>query len=518
MEIFKPKRKKLELNCVFELDSAYNNTILIYGNTYENDKIPFTGRLKITSNDNIIIKNIKMKLLGKYKIFFLQQQLQKKLTSYIHDEWDIVECNWDNLLVDKEGKMQGIRWIPQADVSSSGSSSSINTMGNVGGGEDDKYLLQSGSIGEFEFSVNLPNDIPETVEGLGSGSILYTMRIDIKYQRSSEHIQSNFEYIRIIRTFRDDNMNIGDPVILENNVRGQLQYNISIESRGVNLNDKIIPIRLMMIPYKKGFNIQRINCKMIQLFMIKDRNGVEYFDESIIQRQKLNKLNINQWNGIRDDIMIDKVDVQVGLKLPQDLKSITPYIEIGKNDNLIMEVRHVIELIIIIRKPEIEQGEFQIKVRLPILIYLSAMTRYNDNIVEESKIEARRVIIDNKSGMIHFRPKEKELLFRRRDGNEIGRIVNHNTHPLARIGTRSSVPPRYEEHRQDILINNNNTHSNNTHSLQRHYDFESQSILTLPSYRTEISMARHVESGSSMLEVAPHSSYAGSPDPGTPQS
>lgn len=121
------------------INSPYKDIILIQGSPLELSSIPLSGNLVISVKNEIVVKKISLRLVGRFKLEFLQVGRYKKnsssLASLVKEKRKIFECYWDNLLVSSKGDvLVGGENAENQHNSSSGRSTSnqdMDTSGNA---------------------------------------------------------------------------------------------------------------------------------------------------------------------------------------------------------------------------------------------------------------------------------------------------------------------------------------------------------------------------------------------------
>lgn len=423
----KKKKKKKLVYIDIRVNSLYKDMILIQGTPLETPPIPLSGTVVCSVTDHLRIKRIKLRLVCHYKLDFIQM-VHDDMASIVKERTKVLECTWTNLLKDSAGethydfikirkntkKMNGLfrgitKWnsndysesIPLTSLKATDSS-------NVTGSDHGKWF-EAGNY-EFPFHVQLPNDIPETIEGLQSGSILYNFILDIETEEKSNKMDvSNkyhfFKYLRIFRTLPLNHIAIQEEMMVTNKIRNMLEYEIYIPSRAVPIgNDSAIDLKIKLIPFEKRYyKLETIMVGLVQEYCVKDRHDEEYVDNSVVESMQITKFD--NVSGILPDSneLIDFVNLNYQYEMPKDLKSITQDCDIiiGKGKKNIMYVRHELSVRIKLIKLKDENKPMEIKTRLPLLLYVSPM----------KKLLGRRVYFNEATGNIHFRANDYVPLF-----------------------------------------------------------------------------------------------------------
>ncbi|KAK5963724.1 Art5p PWA37_004052 [Arxiozyma heterogenica] len=595
------------------VDSPYKDTILIYGNPLENDQIPLNGTINfIIDVDYLIIKKICLRMIGQYKLEFIQigtksfhnnpshnisvtssslaspspssssSNINTVLTrtsttnpastvnptgstsitsgsieingnnsmnttngvAVVKENSIIFECLWNNLLANKNGEIitnitnnnstttttatnsnsTNIK-MPYSKFKLKRNNSNYNNHSN-----NNTYNSNSSSIiiditpdtvttinipelnkskakirykfhrGKYSipFKLMLPNDIPETIEGLQSGSILYTLEsnIECKYandfgnkstslihlnlsrnHNSYSHTNNNtsdnnreddtlakvynpilsqyhrYKYLRILRTLSSNNLNVDEEMSIQNTLPDRLQYEIKIPSRAIPIGDSI-PIQIKIFPFSKQVKLIKISVHLAQKYYIKDSKGTIYDNEIIIFKKSIKNFGSLL---LEDNKLFKEIDFISKIDLPKDLKSLTQSCSI--RDEKFIQVLHKLKFQLKFKRYDtnVKQWKnFQINATIPLILYISPYVN----------IKGRLVYYDQMTGKIHFRPGELIDLFNA-ETNCVGvpHLTNlrslqdysplfENIHGQQQQHLLNDIPPppTYEEYNRDQLI------------------------------------------------------------------
>ena len=161
------------------------------------------------------------------------------------------------------------------------------------------------------------------VEGLQSGSVLYTMECCIERQGFNKTSFTKFEYLRIFRTLKSDDFAIQEEVYVGKSWPNKLQYEISIPSRAIPIGGAT-PINVKLYPFQKGYKLKRIHASLVQYYAFKDSSGEIYDDESVLQKQMLTKFDdVSGCDAERDNLLVSEVKINSVIQFPDDLKRVT---------------------------------------------------------------------------------------------------------------------------------------------------------------------------------------------------
>lgn len=422
------------------------------------------------------------------------QHKNSSLASIVKEKRTIFECNWDNLLVSSKGKITvGASSHDYADhdpnshhglrpgVISTLSASSMHSLrkskkgaaspvlelphNGVSGTPYDgveantatSFLLHEGNY-ELPFSVSLPPDIAETVEGLQAGSVLYKFESQLE-RGGFKNAFTKFKYLRIFRTLSPDNLAVQEEMYVGKSWPERLQYEISIPSKAIPVGG-VTPVTVRLYPFQKGYKLNKISASLIQYYAFKDQHGQMYDDESQVFQQVMSEFDdVNGCDTTAGNLLHDKVEINSSIKLPSSLKKLTQDCDIN---NDCIRVRHKLRISISMKREykDAETGETkdkntEIKANIPVLVYISPHV----------PVEGRLVLLDN-AGKYHFRPNELVPLFERLGQVNTSSSVSLNNLQRMSNGTFSvryfpeedlEAPPTYAKHVYDRLYDDNAT-------------------------------------------------------------
>lgn len=89
-----------------KVKSPHKNLILIKGNEYECDPIPFEGSIKLSTLEDIHAKRIKLSLIGEYAVEFFERDSSRNIVDQIYERLCVLKVDWPNLLVSPNGEIK----------------------------------------------------------------------------------------------------------------------------------------------------------------------------------------------------------------------------------------------------------------------------------------------------------------------------------------------------------------------------------------------------------------------------
>lgn len=307
------------------------------------------------------------------------------------------------------------------------------------------------------FQIQLPNDVPETIEGLQSASILYTLESYIyrkhkkKKNKRKKTIMDDktfainydpwicYKYLRILRTLTVDNFNINEEMNVSNTLRDKLQYEIKISSRAIPIGT-IIPININIFPFSKNFRLNKISVSLLQYYLMKDHRNDIFDDEIIIFKKSMKDfgslVDTQDENRLLNEFKLESI-----ISIPDNLRKVTQSCDL-QNTHYI-QVSHKLQFQILLKRwdpVELQWKNLEIRAQIPIILYISPQV----------PMQGRLIYYDQQNGNIHFRSGELVDLFPKQFN-----INTFNTN-LLQYYEDTVAPPTYNEYQMDPLVINNN--------------------------------------------------------------
>ncbi|CAI5757565.1 unnamed protein product [Candida verbasci] len=438
-----------------KLKSQHKNTLLIKGNEFEIENIPFEGSVKLSLNEDIDIKKITLSLIGEFSYEYSHKITHEQFL----DRLCVLKIDWNNLLCSDQGNITlgnyGDPIIPMYKLKKknvSGTSTPTERphnyrtkstplfkdketckilipksgidgtpFKNLDQSTNHSFLLPKGNY-SLPFKVYLPSNIGETIEGLPIGTLLYKLQCNIERGRFEKKISVN-KHIRVVRTLHPQNLNLTDSIDVDNTWVGKLQYKVSMLKKGVAIGSNI-PINIIIIPIAKGLSLKAMNACIVEHYHI-DVNGErspEY--ERLIGKQELSIPD--------EDLPYDRWDIKTQYKVPDQLKKITQTCDVRS----MIVVKHRLRVAIQLRNKEGHVSE--LRANLPIYVYISANSGH---------VIGRHYEVDNHHGTFILDMTKEDLVFKRHDEEE--------EEEESDLDREDSAPPLYSKHIFDRIYDMN---------------------------------------------------------------
>lgn len=372
-----------------KVTSVHKDLILIKGNENECDPIIIEGSVKMSINQNIHVKKVKLTLTGQLSVNFFQQTPAGTVTSQIIEKYVTLRVLWDNLLIDDMGEIivgsYGDKPIKQSKLSTAtpqrpnferslshstlmnnnekSSSIKIPTSGIDGTPFRDcnsshSFLLPQGNY-SLPFKIVLPTNTCESVEGLSIGRLLYKFEASIQKGFFDKPL-TRTKYLRLVRTLHPNDLNLTQDVDITDTWPRKVDYKVYIPKKGIALGSNV-PIRVLIIPLTKGLKLKRIMAEIVQHFHVDCLEAKSPEFEQVFGTQKV-------MGTLRDDENTsDKWDLTCYYKVPNNISEITQTCLLNHN---LIQVRHRLRVSIQIKNAEGYSSE--LRANLPITVYISS--------------------------------------------------------------------------------------------------------------------------------------------------
>lgn len=218
------------------------------------------------------------------------------------------------------------------------------------------FLLPRGTY-QLPFKIYLPENIPETVEGLKCGHVLYRLQCSIERGKFDKAIIQN-KYLRIVRTLHPQNMLLVTEPRIEGTWKAKAEYNVSLKRKAVALGTTI-PVYVQIVPYVKGLKLKSIKVEIIQQYSMCFPGGRSPSFQSSSGCQELSLPDMLSLN-------YDRWDIKSFYKVPNNLKEISPSCELRDG---IFVIKHRMRVTVHVSGEDGRVNE--VKANMPIIVYMS---------------------------------------------------------------------------------------------------------------------------------------------------
>ncbi|QPG74314.1 hypothetical protein FOA43_001641 [Brettanomyces nanus] len=465
------------------IHSADRNILFLEGQTAEANSLVISGHVVFALPETVMIKSVSLSLLGTFRLDFLesfQDDTGKIIAACpIRRENEVVKCVWKNLLTSAHGELlktgceekdgKADSFAPVASqlagrLTGSRSKKPIIMFfsENIPSGEtpfpgtSDSSLLYELPRGNYSlpFEVMLPGNIPETVEGLRCGVVLYRLQSILECSKQFRKDSRTSKYLRIFRRPLTTEVTLCEDCSVENTWPGKMQYEVRLPRRAIPLGGRT-KIHILIIPLTKGLKLGKMTASVQQYFSLKGDDDESFEDEKTVYKCTLPAVSM-------EDLSPDKWSLEAKISLPSNLKLCTPDIDLKDE---IIRVRHKLIVDINIINPDGHTS--QIKSKLPVIFYISG----------REMLLGRNAYVDH-NGRVRFKVGTTKLFHQPREDAQDSDVVSTPCEGLSPLPAQQSQSE--QDHRQP-QIDSQVAQSERHHHIHCHHH-GSEEIRIDPNY------------------------------------
>lgn len=465
---------------------GHKNTVLVKGNEFEVDRIPIEGHVKILTQEDLHVKCVRLQLVSEFYVDYYDRTPSGHMAGQVFEKDCALKVVWPNLLTSPKGDIvfgnygDGLVKVHKVDSyikkllrdSSSSDLSSLNSHSESpsralkrpgytrtksqptllkqqeeslftiprsgvdgtpysmrGPSDHHSFLLPQGNY-SMPFSVHLPANVPESIEGLANAKVLYKLECFIERGRFDRSFQKG-KHIRIVRTLHPRNMNLVDSIDYSNTWPGKLDFNVSVPKKGLAMGTSV-PIKLIIVPLVKGLSFKSMSAEIVQHHHMVGLTGQSPEFENLAGKQKLKCDTIH----LDEDHWVIKGTYH----LPSSLKEVTQTCTL-KND--MVNVKHRIRVTMHIKNSDGHVSE--LRANLPVYIFISP---------HHGKITTKHLEIDNRGTFTsEANPDREDIIFHRFETESLNGTPEESSSETEYDAEREtdSAPPVYQQHIFDTL-------------------------------------------------------------------
>lgn len=454
------------------LKSGYKNTILVKGNESEVENVCIDGSVKILTQEDLHVKRVSLKLTGKYQVDYPERSPSGHASHQVFETNCTLKVVWPNLLTSLQGEVQygnyGDLMIKMHKLDSYLKKSSrdnsllnlwaLNNNSSQVSLESDKrplyaraksysslaiqdtslftipksgvdgtpfplsgksdlhsFLLPQGNY-SMPFHIDLPANISESVEGLGSGKLLYKLECTVERGRFERSFYTG-KHIRIVRTLHPQSLNLVDCVDYTNTWPGKVEFSVTMPRKGLALGTSV-PIKLVVVPLVKGLLFKGAWAEIVQHHHFKSLSGESPEFEQVCGHEAL--------NCDESFFGADHWEVKSLYHLPSLLKEITQSCTL-KDDMIV--IRHRVRVLMHIRNADGHVSE--LRANLPVYVYLSPT---------HGHVTTQHLEVDQNGFSGEADPEREDVVFPKRE-DDLSSDSDED----------DNAPPVYEQHKLDTV-------------------------------------------------------------------
>lgn len=483
--MFKHSNQKVLSYFDIRLKLEHKNTILVKGSEFDVDSIPISGSVKLSTNEDLHVKKIKLQLIGEYTAEYYERGTGGHVLGQVIEKNCVLKVLWPNLLTSSKGELQygdygdfmvkcskldahlkktsrdnsvaslsKLLESPQPESSRkpkrpsysraksqsmlsgvkptlftiprSGIDGTPYPLKTSGSSEMHSFLLPQGNY-SMPFSITLPANVSESVECLPIAKLRYRLECTIERGRLEKDFFSA-KHLRIVRTLHPQSVNLVDLIEFGNTWPGKLEFNVSSPRKGLALGTKM-PVKLKIVPLVKGLSLKSLYAEIVQHNHTKGLKAESPQFEAIISKQKLEL----EYTHFGEDHWV----VTSHYKLPCSLKDITQTCTL-KNDSIV--VKHRVRVLIHIKNADGHISE--LRANLPVHIFLSP---------KHGKITTRRLEVDSHGQFTpHPDPEKEDVIFHKKEiPQPVEELSDEDSYAADR--EEDNAPPMYQQAMNDLV-------------------------------------------------------------------
>ncbi|SGZ56518.1 CIC11C00000005271 [Sungouiella intermedia] len=475
---------------------GHKNTVLVKGNEFEVDRIPIDGHVKILTQEDLHVKNVKLLLVCEYHMDYYDRTPSGHIGGQVFEKDCALKVIWPNLLTSADGEIvfgnygenliklhkldhyikKLLRDNLSSDLRSLGSpnasltnlssdsnsrlllpkrpgylrTNSLSALSKnqekslftipksgvdgtpfplMGPSDHHSFLLPEGNY-SMPFSVNLPTNVPESIEGLTNVKVLYKLECIIERGRFERSFHTG-KHFRIVRTLHPRNLNLVDSIEFNNTWPGKVEFKVSIPKKGLAMGTSV-PIELVMVPLAKGLSFKSMTAEIVQHHHMVGITGRSPEFEKVGGRERL-KCDTSECDE-------DHWVVKGMYHLPSSLNQITQTCTL-KND--MVDVKHRIRVSIHIKNADGHVSE--LRANLPVHIFMSPY---------HGRITTRHLEVDSRGNFTSEQaPDREDVIFHHSYDNDFTESPEDSSSEAEYDADRETdgAPPLYQLHKQDTL-------------------------------------------------------------------
>lgn len=209
---------------------------------------------------------------------------------------------------------------------------------------------------EVPFDCILPGEVPESIEGLEGGMVVWKLSATIERGRFSNNI-SKKQHLRVVRTLGHDNVELTQTMSINNVWPNKVDYEFSLPSKAVAVGSST-PVHLSMTPLLKGLKLGSIKMTLVEISVLTTPFGHNKQVEKVVASKTI-EASPDGYEGH------DLWEVDDFFPIPPSLSKVTQDAEVP---NLI-KVSHKFKFVVGLKNPGGHTSE--LRASLPIHIFIS---------------------------------------------------------------------------------------------------------------------------------------------------
>ncbi|RLV85676.1 Protein ROD1 [Meyerozyma sp. JA9] len=430
-----------------------HDVLVVKGSQEEAASSLLSGRIVLSINEPLTIRRLGLRLYATLRLNWTETVQAGKTTMPKNHRFDkkIFEHVWDanefNSQLSEMAELsrehsaenlRGSRLSSKRNKSSSslslsslssphGSFSNLTSLNATARGGR-SHVLSTGNY-EIPFSAVLPGSMPESVEGLPGGSIIYKLEASIDRGKFHQPLVTK-KHIRVVRTLTTDAVELSETVAVDNTWPQKVEYSLNVPSKAIAIGSGT-PVSMMMVPLLKGLSLGDIKIQLVEYYSYVGIIPPVHNGERVVS-----DIFIPKPSEEEAEFQLDKWEVESFVRVPASLSKCTQDCEIQNY----MKVRHKLKFVIGLVNPDGHVSE--LRASLPVQLFISPFisVRAKPDELDE----------DNQGS------DDEELFTTERSSTSLNELGAQNSANVSQENSYTSLtglmaPPLYEKHIYDRL-------------------------------------------------------------------
>ncbi|CAK7915339.1 protein Rod1p [[Candida] anglica] len=400
------------------LKNLDHDVLVLKGTENEAASVLLVGKIAISLNEPLHIKKLSLRLYSTIQLDWTEQYQTSKgvIPKPMKFSKKIYEHNWDHNELKKELSaltegnstspslsrqqsttslknlghsfrsksstnlhLSSLHQFSSSNLSSlSGSSTNLSGLNGANGNSGSGGTLPPGNH-EIPFSAILPGNIPESVEGLPGGSVVYKLEATIERGKFHNNLVSK-KHLRVVRTLTTDAVELSETVAVDNTWPKKVEYSLNVPSKAIAIGSTT-PISFMLVPLLKGLRLGDIKIQLLEYYSYVGYLPPPHNGERILAEKTIPKPSEDDPN-----FQMDRWEVDSYIRVPDTLSKCTQDCDIETH----LKVRHKLKFVIGLVNPDGHVSE--LRASLPIQLFISPFicirAKYDAEESENNSIDA----------------------------------------------------------------------------------------------------------------------------------
>lgn len=352
------------------LSNAEHDVLVVKGNELEAASTLIAGRILLSVNDLLVVRKLALRMYATLRLNWTEPVSSKNTTPRVHKydkkifehHWDATKlgaCLAESAELSPEQSVESLRG-PRRNKSSSslllsspsGSFSNLTSLNSA----RRSNTVPTGNY-EVPFSAVLPGLMPESVEGLPGGSIVYKLEATIDRGKFHQPLVAK-KHIRVVRTLTTDAVELSETVAVDNTWPNKVEYSLNVPSKAIAIGLGT-QVSLMMVPLLKGLGLGDIRILLVEHYSYVGLVPPVHTAERIVAENF-----IPSPTEETAEFQMDRWEVDSFVRVPASLSKCTQDCEVQNY----LKVRHKLKFVIGLVNPDGHVSE--LRASLPVQLFI----------------------------------------------------------------------------------------------------------------------------------------------------